>query len=125
MYYCGSYKDHRIERAMEVLDMVQVADTANQYPSQISGGHQQRAAIARALVNDPKLIVGDEPTGNLDPVSANLIIALFQELVGQGKTIIMVTHSPELTKNIPRVEEVREGRLVATGEIDNRLATKS
>lgn len=125
MYYCGSYKDHRIERAMEVLDMVQVADTANQYPSQISGGQQQRAAIARALVNDPKLIVGDEPTGNLDPVSANLIISLFQELVGQGKTIIIVTHSPELTKNIPRVEEVREGRLVATGEIDNRLAAKS
>ncbi len=125
MYYCGSYKDHRIERAMEVLDMVQVADTANQYPSQISGGQQQRAAIARALVNDPKLIVGDEPTGNLDPVSANLIISLFQELVGQGKTIIMVTHSPELTKHIPRVEEVREGRLVATGEIDNRLAAKS
>jgi putative ABC transport system ATP-binding protein len=125
MYYCGSYKDHRIERAMEVLDMVQVADTANQYPSQISGGQQQRAAIARALVNDPKLIVGDEPTGNLDPVSANLIIALFQELVGQGKTIIMVTHSPELTKQIPRVEEVREGRLVTTGEIDNRLTAKS
>ena len=125
MYYCGSYKGHRIKRAMEVLDMVQVADTANQYPSQILGGQQQRAAIARALVNDPKLIVGDEPTGNLDPVSANLIIALFQELVAQGKTIIVVTHSPELTKHIPRVEEVREGRLVSTGEIDNRLAAKN
>jgi len=121
MQYCGTYKGQRRERATELLELVQVPETANDYPSQISGGQQQRAAIARALVNDPKLIVGDEPTGNLDTVSAGLVFALFEELVGQGKTIIIVTHDRELAGRIPRVEEVRDGRLVATGEIDQRL----
>jgi putative ABC transport system ATP-binding protein len=121
MYYCGTYKGQRRQRAMELLELVQVPETANQYPSQISGGQQQRAAIARALVNDPKLIVGDEPTGNLDTVSAGLVIALFEELVEQGKTIILVTHDRDLAGRLPRVEEVRDGRLVAAGEIDRRL----
>jgi putative ABC transport system ATP-binding protein len=66
MHYCGTYKGQRRERAMEVLKLVEVPETADKYPSQISGGQQQRSAIARALVNDPDLIVGDEPTGNLD-----------------------------------------------------------
>jgi putative ABC transport system ATP-binding protein len=121
MNYCGTYKGQRRERAMELLELVEVPDTVDKYPSQISGGQQQRAAIARALANDPKLIVGDEPTGNLDTVSAGLVFGLFEELVEQDKTIIMVTHDWELAGNIPRVEEVRDGRLVAAGEIDRRL----
>jgi len=119
--YCGTYKGQRRERAIEVLELVQVPETANKYPSQISGGQQQRVAIARALVNDPQLIVGDEPTGNLDTVSAGLAFALFEELVGQGKTVVLVTHDRDLAGLIPRVEEVREGRLVAAGKIDQRL----
>jgi len=119
--YCGTYKGQRRERAIEVLELVQVPETANKYPSQISGGQQQRVAIARALVNDPKLIVGDEPTGNLDTVSAGLAFALFEELVEQGKTVILVTHDRDLAGLIPRVEEVRDGRLVAAGKIDQRL----
>ncbi len=121
MHYCGTYKGERRERAMALLELVEVPDTANKYPSQISGGQQQRAAIARALANDPKLIIGDEPTGNLDTVSAGLVFALFEELVEQGKTIIMVTHDRELAGNIPRVEEVRNGQLVAADAIDRRL----
>ena len=121
MQYCGTYKGRRRERAIEVLELVQVPETANKYPSQISGGQQQRVAIARALVNDPQLIVGDEPTGNLDTVSAGLAFALFEELVGQGKTVVLVTHDRDLAGLIPRVEEVREGRLVAAGKIDQRL----
>jgi putative ABC transport system ATP-binding protein len=121
MQYCGTYKGRRRERAIEVLELVQVPETANKYPSQISGGQQQRVAIARALVNDPQLIVGDEPTGNLDTVSAGLAFALFEELVEQGKTVILVTHDRDLAGLIPRVEEVREGRLVAAGKIDQRL----
>ena len=121
MQYCGTYKGQRRERAAEVLGLVQAPETANKYPSQISGGQQQRVAIARALVNDPQLIVGDEPTGNLDTVSAGLAFALFEELVGQGKTVVLVTHDRDLAGLIPRVEEVREGRLVAAGKIDQRL----
>jgi putative ABC transport system ATP-binding protein len=121
MYYCGTYKDERRERALELLETVEVLKTAHLYPSQISGGQQQRAAIARALANDPKLIIGDEPTGNLDTVSAGLVFVLFEELVEQGKTIIMVTHDRDLAGNIPRVEEVRNGQLVAAEEIDRRL----
>jgi putative ABC transport system ATP-binding protein len=117
MRYCGTYKGQQRERAMEMMELVQVPETADNYPSQISGGQQQRAAIARALVNDPKLIVGDEPTGNLDTISAGLVFELFEELVLQGKTIVMVTHDRELAGRIPRVEEVRDGRIVETGEV--------
>jgi putative ABC transport system ATP-binding protein len=121
MHYCGTYKGQRRERALELLDLVELLKEAHAYPSQISGGQQQRAAIARALANDPQLIVGDEPTGNLDTVSAGLVFVLFEELVEGGKTIIMVTHDWELAGNIPRVEEVRNGQLVAAEEIDRRL----
>jgi putative ABC transport system ATP-binding protein len=121
MNYAGTYKGQRHERAMELLELVQIPDVANKYPSQISGGQQQRAAIARALVNDPKLIIGDEPTGNLDTVSAGLVFALFEDLVSQGKTIIMVTHDRDLAGLIPRVEEVRDGRIMSGTEIDRRL----
>lgn len=121
MHYCGTFRGKRRERAMEVLDMVQIPDTAGKYPSQISGGQQQRAAIARALVNDPPLIVGDEPTGNLDTVSAALVFALFEDLVEEGKTIMMVTHDRNLAGLIPRVEEVRDGKLVNGQQIDRRL----
>jgi putative ABC transport system ATP-binding protein len=121
MHYTGTYKRERRERAMELLELVEIPDCFDKYPSQISGGQQQRAAIARALSNDPQLLVGDEPTGNLDTVSAGLMFALFEELVDQGKTIIMVTHDRELAGNIPRVEEVRNGMLMSQEEIDQRL----
>ena len=123
MLNCGTYKGQRRERAMEMLELVQVPETADNFPGQISGGQQQRAAIARALVNDPKLLVGDEPTGNLDTISAGLVFELFEELVRQGKTIVMVTHDRELAGRIPRVEEVRGGRIVGAGQVDARLVT--
>jgi putative ABC transport system ATP-binding protein len=121
MNYTGTYKGQRKERAMELLDLVDLPDVAHKYPSQISGGQQQRAAIARALANDPPLLVGDEPTGNLDVISAGLVFAMFEDLVAQGKTIVMVTHDRDLAGQIPRVEEVRDGQLMSEGEIDARL----
>jgi putative ABC transport system ATP-binding protein len=119
MNYTGTYAGRRRERAMELLDRVSLSDIAHKYPSQVSGGQQQRAAIARSLANNPRLIVCDEPTGNLDTISAGLIFALFEELVGMGTTIVMVTHDRDLAGQAPRVVEVRDGRIVK--EVDERL----
>src|SRR5690606_32587064 len=80
------------QRAIELLEMVELADHAHKIPAHISGGQKQRVAIARALVNDPHLIIADEPTGNLDSVTAETILQIFEKLVEQGKTIVMVTH---------------------------------
>jgi putative ABC transport system ATP-binding protein len=101
----------RRERAMELLETVGIADQANKLPSMVSGGQQQRAAIARSLANDPDLIVADEPTGNLDTRTANDVFDLFVGLVKKGKTLIMVTHDKELARRVPRVVEIIDGRI--------------
>jgi putative ABC transport system ATP-binding protein len=77
----------------------------------VSGGQQQRAAIARALANDPKLLVADEPTGNLDQRTARDVFDLFTKLVSEGKTLLMVTHDKELARHVPRVVEIVDGRI--------------
>jgi putative ABC transport system ATP-binding protein len=123
MNYVGTYSGKRKARALELLERVDLPDIAHKYPSQISGGQQQRAAIARALANDPKLIVGDEPTGNLDTVSAGLVFGLFEELVSQGTTIVMVTHDRDLAGQVPHVVEVRDGRILS--EVDARLVASN
>jgi len=101
----------RAERAMNLLAMVGLADQAHKLPSQVSGGQQQRAAIARALANDPPLLVADEPTGNLDSTTAEDVFQLFLGLVAQGKTMVMVTHSLDLAVRGSRVVEIRDGRI--------------
>lgn len=102
----------RRRRARELLDMVEIAEQADKLPSQLSGGQQQRAAIARALANDPPIIVADEPTGNLDSKTADTIFALFQELVGRGKTIIMVTHDSDLARKLSRTLIISDGSII-------------
>jgi putative ABC transport system ATP-binding protein len=97
----------RRERAMHLLETVGLADQADKLPGMVSGGQQQRAAIARALANDPELIVADEPTGNLDTRTAQDIFDLFTRLVESGKTMVMVTHDKELA----RVVEIIDGRI--------------
>lgn len=121
MYYTNTYGSERRQRAMELLERVDLPDVALKYPSQISGGQQQRAAIARALANEPKVLVGDEPTGNLDTVSAGLVFGLFEELVANGTTIVMVTHDRDLAGQVPHVVEVRDGRIMNSQEVDQRL----
>jgi putative ABC transport system ATP-binding protein len=114
-------RKERRERAMHLLESVELADQAHKLPSMVSGGQQQRAAIARALANDPSLIVADEPTGNLDMVSAGLVFALFEDLVAEGKTMLMVTHDKELASLVPRRIEIINGRITrdhATGAGD-------
>ena len=101
----------RRERAMHLLDIVSLADQAHKLPSMVSGGQQQRAAIARALANDPPLLVADEPTGNLDQRTAGDVFDLFSDLVEEGKTLLMVTHDKELARRVPRVLEIIDGKI--------------
>ena len=99
----------RYERAMYLLERVGLADQAAKLPSAVSGGQQQRAGIARAVANDPPLIIGDEPTGRLDPKSAKICFELFEEWVSEGKTMLMVTHDKELAQRVPRKIEIIDG----------------
>jgi len=112
MDFCDVYKrSERKARAMELLEMVGIADQAHKLPSALSGGQQQRAAIARALANDPPLVVGDEPTGNLDTHTADVVFELFQRLVAEGKTVVLVTHDVHLSQRTERVLHLLDGRL--------------
>jgi putative ABC transport system ATP-binding protein len=108
----GSRRE-RVERARGNLALVGLADKANQLPAELSGGEQQRVAIARALAGDPKLIVGDEPTGNLDSATAAAMFELFARLNAEGKTVLYVTHDLELAGRAHRIVSIRDGHVVA------------
>jgi putative ABC transport system ATP-binding protein len=105
------------ERALELLRLVEIEDHANKLPSQISGGQQQRVSIARALANDPQILVADEPTGSLDSLTAEHVFDVFEQLVTeQGKTIVMVTHDESLKSRFSRTVRIVDGELDPDGE---------
>ncbi|MFC2072180.1 ATP-binding cassette domain-containing protein [Chloroflexota bacterium] len=113
MDFCQLYSPRqRRERALHVLDLVDVAEHAHKLPSQLSGGEQQRVAIARALANDPPIIVADEPTGNLDSKTSERVFQLFEELVASGKTILMVTHDGDQAKRVKRTIIIADGEII-------------
>ncbi len=120
MVYAGMGGRQRRERALHALQQVDLAHRIKNRPNQLSGGQQQRVAIARALVNDPKIILADEPTGNLDTHTGELILNLFRELSHQGRTVILVTHNPEIAAVTPRRIEIRNGKIA--DKLDVRLA---
>ncbi|MDR2964610.1 MAG: ABC transporter ATP-binding protein [Treponema sp.] len=127
LFYRRPYKSEkklsssdRKERAVQVLREVGLAERMDHFPSQLSGGQQQRVAIARAMVNDPAFILADEPTGNLDTGMTLEIMGLFQELNNKGKTIIMVTHEPELAVYTKRIITLRDGLLVSDKVVNDR-----
>jgi putative ABC transport system ATP-binding protein len=103
----------RRERAMAALHAVGLTDRAHHLPSELSGGQQQRVAVARALVTNPALILADEPTGNLDTTSTAEILAVFEQLSAQGRTIVLITHEEEVTRHARRVVRVRDGEIVS------------
>jgi putative ABC transport system ATP-binding protein len=112
MDFCNVYSfGEREDKAMALLEQVDMADHAHKLPSAVSGGQQQRVAIARALANDPPLIMADEPTGNLDSKTAETIISLFQCLVSEGKTIVMVTHDNDLAHQGTRILTLTDGEI--------------
>jgi ABC-type lipoprotein export system ATPase subunit len=120
MDFCRTYPmRERYERAMQLLELVELADHAHKLPTALSGGQQQRVAIARALANDPPIVIADEPTGNLDSKTAESVFTLFNDLVAKGKTIIIVTHDSALAKRAHRTA------LIADGEIVNEYVAKA
>jgi ABC-type lipoprotein export system ATPase subunit len=113
MDFCNMYTSReRKERALYLLDQVGLVDHAYKLPSEVSGGQQQRVAIARAMANDPPILVADEPTGNLDSHTALSVIELFEALVNQGKTILMVTHDNDLAKRVSRTVIISDGEII-------------
>lgn len=114
MDFCGLYQPKESQdRALHLLEQVEIADHAYKSPNLISGGQQQRLAIARALANDPDMIVADEPTGNLDSVTSETIFKLFESLVDQGKTIVMVTHDNSLAYRFTHLLRIADGEIVS------------
>jgi ABC-type lipoprotein export system ATPase subunit len=120
MDFCRTYPmREREQRALELLELVELKDHAYKLPTALSGGQQQRVAIARALANDPPIVIADEPTGNLDSKTADSVFELFTNLVAQGKTIIIVTHDSSLAKRTHRTA------LIADGEIVNEYVARA
>lgn len=109
LVYAGWEQTRRLERASEVIRLVGLASRSGHKPNELSGGQRQRIAIARALVNDPAILIADEPTGNLDTASSNEIMDVFSNLHREGRTIIMVTHEPDIAAYAQRIIQVRDG----------------
>ena len=112
LVYAGVAEKERLDRSLTVLMKVGLAERRDHRPNELSGGQRQRIAIARALVNDPAILIADEPTGNLDTKSSLEIMDIFCDLHRQGRTIIMVTHEPDIAAYAERVVHVRDGRIL-------------
>jgi putative ABC transport system ATP-binding protein len=111
LIYAGYSKADRIQKATKTLENVQLADRMSHKPNELSGGQRQRVAVARALVNDPAIILADEPTGNLDSKTSIEIMALFEQIHDQGNTVIVVTHEEEIAQHAHRIIRLRDGEI--------------
>ncbi|MEM8739223.1 MAG: ABC transporter ATP-binding protein [Planctomycetota bacterium] len=111
LFYQGASPAARRAKAAEALGRVGLADRLTHRPSELSGGQQQRVAIARALVNDPSILLADEPTGALDTKTGDAILELFEELHGNGQTVVVITHDEEVAVHCERVVRLRDGRI--------------
>ncbi|MEK7686588.1 MAG: ABC transporter ATP-binding protein [Verrucomicrobiota bacterium] len=117
MVYSGLSGRDRRDRSMAALKMVDLENRCKHRPMQLSGGQQQRVAIARSLVNNPKIIFADEPTGNLDSHTGEVILELFRKLSQEGRTIALVTHDPEIAAVTPRRIEIRDGKIAEKSDV--------
>ena len=122
LLYAGVSARERRRRAEAALTKVGLGKRLDHHPSQLSGGQQQRVAIARALVGSPKLLVADEPTGNLDSATSEEVMALFQELGRSGITVVLVTHEPDIAEFASRVLVMRDGRILSDERREPRIA---
>ncbi len=115
LVYAGWSKKDRLERAAEVLESVGLADRMDHNPNELSGGQRQRVAVARALVNNPSIILADEPTGNLDSTTSHEIMELFNEIHANGNTVILVTHEKDIADHANRIIRLRDGMVESQG----------
>ena len=122
LVYAGVAEKERLSRSLTVLARVGLAERRDHRPNELSGGQRQRIAIARALVNDPAILIADEPTGNLDTKSSLEIMDIFCDLHKQGRTILMVTHEPDIAAYAERVVHVRDGRILKDEQNADRVA---
>jgi putative ABC transport system ATP-binding protein len=122
LVYAGVSKADRLAKARQVLESVGLGDRVDHKPNELSGGQRQRVAVARALVNDPAIILADEPTGNLDTKTSIEIMALFEKIHDAGNTVILVTHEPDIAEHAHRVVRLRDG-LVETDTYNKKIMT--
>jgi putative ABC transport system ATP-binding protein len=115
LIYAGLRGAERRQRAMDAMATVGLAKRMTHLPNELSGGQQQRVAVARAIVTDPALVLADEPTGNLDSVSTQEVLAVFDRLNASGRTIVLITHEPEVANHVKRVVHLRDGQVVDDG----------
>lgn len=113
MMYAGIPRRERSKKAMELLKVVGMDDRSTHQPNELSGGQKQRVAIARALANDPSIILADEPTGALDTKTGRMVMDIFHDLHKQGKTIVLITHSPELASETERIITISDGSVIS------------
>lgn len=111
LVYAGMKKSDRLDKAQEILESVGLGDRVDHKPNELSGGQRQRVAVARALVNDPSIILADEPTGNLDSKTSIEIMALFEEIHNNGNTVILVTHEPDIAEHAHRIIRLKDGEI--------------
>jgi putative ABC transport system ATP-binding protein len=116
LIYAGVGRDERRQRALEALERVGLADRVEHRPGELSGGQQQRVAVARALVTDPDLVLADEPTGNLDSTATADVLDLLGEVHRQGRTVVLITHEPDVAARAQRIVRIRDGLIVEHDE---------
>jgi len=117
--------DSREEKARQCLEMVGLAGREGHYPNQLSGGQQQRVAIARSMINDPAIILADEPTGNLDSRTSEDVMAVFQTLNRAGKTVVLITHEPDIAQFARRVVVFKDGKVLSDEPVEQHVASAS
>ncbi len=125
LIYAGMPKQERIKKATEVLKNVGLADRITHKPSELSGGQRQRVAVARALVNNPSIILADEPTGNLDSITSIEIMRLIEDIHEKGNTIVLVTHEPDIAQHAERIIRLLDGKISSDIINKNRIFAKN
>ncbi|MEI6408253.1 MAG: ABC transporter ATP-binding protein [Bacteroidota bacterium] len=125
LVYAGVGKEERLAKARKVLESVGLGDRVMHKPNELSGGQRQRVAVARALVNDPAIILADEPTGNLDTKTSYEIMGLFEEIHKAGNTVILVTHELDIAQHAHRIVRLRDGLIESDMKNDNILSVKN